>query len=84
MPSRYGRHLYRAAEAAETRAASEEALTWLDFAAGVAAAASDTDAVNRMTARLLESAGVRESRTSEAAAGSFGAGVTDRDLTAGV
>jgi DNA-binding SARP family transcriptional activator len=49
-----------AAEACEARFAYDEALTWLDLAAGVAAGVDDTDAVNRTTARLLEIAGWRE------------------------
>lgn len=55
------RYATLAAAACEARFAYEEALTWLDLAAGAAAGPEDTDAVNRTTARLLESAGWRES-----------------------
>ena len=40
-----------------TRAAFEEALSWLDLAAGAADDRTQTDAVNRRTADLLEAAG---------------------------
>ena len=57
------RYAMLAAAAAEARAAFEEALTWADFAAGAASSPFDTDAVNEMTARLLETAGLREAVT---------------------
>jgi hypothetical protein len=50
------RYAMVAAQAAESRAAHEEALTWLDFAAGVSSSSRDMDAVNQMTARLLDNA----------------------------
>jgi predicted ATPase len=49
-----------AAADAERRLAFEEALAWLDFAAGQATGDAETDAVNQATARLLEGAGWRE------------------------
>jgi len=48
------------AAACEARFAYDEALTWLDMAAAASASAADTDAVNLTTARLLVSAGWRE------------------------
>lgn len=46
-----------ASEAAVHRYAFEEALSWLDLAAGAAAGAPEADVVNRRTAELLEAAG---------------------------
>jgi DNA-binding SARP family transcriptional activator len=54
------RYAMLAAASCEQRFAFEEALTWLDLASGTAASADEADAVNRTTARLLESAGWRE------------------------
>jgi DNA-binding SARP family transcriptional activator len=53
MAFRYG---MLAAEACEARFASDEALAWLDFASALATSESDTDTVNRTTARLLANA----------------------------
>jgi predicted ATPase len=50
----------RASEAARQRYAYEEALGWLDLAAGTAAAGAETDAVNQLTAEVLSVAGWRE------------------------
>ncbi len=50
----------RASTAALQRYAFEEALTWLDLAAGTAGGGAETDAVNRLTADVLELAGWRE------------------------
>ena len=46
-----------ASETAVHRYAFEEALSWLDLAAGAAQGAAETDVVNRRTAELLEAAG---------------------------
>ena len=74
-----------AAAASEGRGAYEEALTWADFAAGVVGGASDVDEVNRMTARLLESAGLHEAPRSDRAAGQAGhLAMADLDLPARV
>jgi DNA-binding SARP family transcriptional activator len=54
----------RASEAARQRYAYEEALGWLDLAAGTAAAGAETDAVNRLTAEVLSVAGWREAPAS--------------------
>ena len=51
------RYALRASEAAVHRYAFEEALSWLDLAAGAAGDRTQTDAVNRRTADLLEAAG---------------------------
>ncbi|MGH7498425.1 MAG: ATP-binding protein [Gemmatimonadales bacterium] len=51
------RYALMASEAAVHRYAFEEALSWLDLAAGAAQGADETDAVNRRTADLLEAAG---------------------------
>jgi predicted ATPase len=79
------RYAMKAAEGCAARFASEEALTWLDLAAGVASGLADTDAVNRLTARLLEQSGFRETPTLQwpvVASGGFA--VTDLDLPARV
>jgi DNA-binding SARP family transcriptional activator len=54
------RYAMLAAAEFEARFAYEEALAWLDVAAASSDSVDDTDAVNRTTARLLESAGWRE------------------------
>jgi DNA-binding SARP family transcriptional activator len=54
------RYATLAAEQCEERFAYEEALGWLDMAAAASGSVAETDAVNRMTARLLERAGWRE------------------------
>ena len=51
------RYAMQAAAVSEERFAYDEALTWLDFAAGSASGAADADAVNQTTARLLASSG---------------------------
>jgi DNA-binding SARP family transcriptional activator len=51
------RHAFAAAEAAIQRYAHEEALSWLDLAAGAAAPGAESDAVNRLTADVLGRAG---------------------------
>ena len=80
MAFRYG---MLAVETCEARFAYDEALTWVDFASAVAGSASDTDAVNRATARLLESAGWREPPKSEPGAVQGGQlRVADLDLPA--
>jgi hypothetical protein len=52
-----------AAEAAMARYAFAEALSWLDLAAGSASSASETEAVDRLTASVLEVAGWSEAPT---------------------
>jgi len=44
----------QAVESCERRFAFDDALAWLDFAAGVASTSAESDAVNRATAQLLE------------------------------
>jgi DNA-binding SARP family transcriptional activator len=51
------RYALIASEAAVHRYAFEEALSWLDLAAGAAGSAPEADVVNRRTAELLEAAG---------------------------
>jgi DNA-binding SARP family transcriptional activator len=51
------RYALRASEAAVHRYAFEEALSWLDLAAGAAGDRTETDDVNRRTADLIEAAG---------------------------
>lgn len=51
------RYALVASDAAVHRYAFEEALSWLDLAAGAAASAPEADVVNRRTAELLEAAG---------------------------
>ncbi len=51
------RHALMASEAAVHRYAFEEALSWLDLAAGVARNADEAKLVNRRTADLIEAAG---------------------------
>jgi predicted ATPase len=51
------RHALVASEAAVHRYAFEEALSWLDLAAGAARDAEEADLVNRRTADLIEAAG---------------------------
>ena len=51
------RYALMASEAAVHRYAFDEALSWLDLAAGAAAGAPEADVVNRRTAELLEAAG---------------------------
>ena len=51
------RYALIASEAAVHRYAFEEALFWLDLAAGAAQGTAETDVVNRRTAALLETAG---------------------------
>jgi predicted ATPase len=50
----------RASEAARHRCAYEEALSWLDLAAGTAAPGAETDTVNQLTAEVLSVAGWRQ------------------------
>jgi hypothetical protein len=59
----------RASAAARQRYAFEEALAWLDLAAGTATSGEETDAVNRLTADVLELAGWREIPETVAVAG---------------
>jgi DNA-binding SARP family transcriptional activator len=54
------RYAMLAAAAAEERFAYDEALRWLDFAAGTASGTVDANAVNQTTARVLASAAVQE------------------------
>jgi DNA-binding SARP family transcriptional activator len=54
----------RASGAARQRYAYEEALAWLDLAAGTAGAGAETDAVNQLTAEVLSVAGWREAPAS--------------------
>lgn len=51
------RYALMASEAAVHRYAFEEALSWLDLAAGAARGGPEADVVNRRTANLLEAAG---------------------------
>ena len=52
------RYAMLAAASCETRFAYDEALSWLDLAAATAGTAADIDAVDRITARVLETAGL--------------------------
>ena len=54
------RYAMLAAAGCEARFAYEEALGWLDMAAASSGSAADTDAVNVITARLLDAAGWHE------------------------
>ena len=54
------RYAMLAAAECESRFAYEEALGWLDVASASSGSAADTDAVNVVTARLLDTAGWRE------------------------
>jgi predicted ATPase len=54
------RYALLAAEASVTRFAFDEALSWLDLAAGSAATAEDSEMVDRTTAHVLDLAGWRE------------------------
>jgi predicted ATPase len=79
------RYAMAAAAACEARFAYSEALTWLDLAASVADAAADTDAVDRTTARLLETAGWHETpRVDRPAVRAGRLAVSDVDLPARV
>lgn len=51
------RHAVVSTKLCERRFAAEEALVWLDLAAGTAATVEQSDAANRTTARLLEGVG---------------------------
>jgi DNA-binding SARP family transcriptional activator len=55
------RFAMQAVDACERRFAFDDALGWLDFAAGVASTPAEADAVNRATARQLEISDRRES-----------------------
>ena len=59
-PAMTYRYAMLAAADCESRFAYEEALGWLDVAAASSGSAADTDAVNVVTARLLETAGWHE------------------------
>jgi DNA-binding SARP family transcriptional activator len=52
------RYAMLAAASCESRFAYDEALSWLDLAAAAAGSALDSEAVDRTTARVLESAGL--------------------------
>jgi hypothetical protein len=54
------RHALQASQSCARRGAYEEALSWLDLAAGTATNADESEVVNRATARVLEEAGWRE------------------------
>jgi DNA-binding SARP family transcriptional activator len=54
------RFAMQAVESCQRRLAFDDALGWLDFASGLAGTLSESDAVNRATAQLLESADRRE------------------------
>ena len=54
------RYALLAAEAARTRCAYDESLSWLDIAAGTADAPGASEQVDRVTAEVLEQAGLRE------------------------
>jgi hypothetical protein len=54
------RFAMQAVESCERRFAFDDALGWLDFASGVATAVTESDAVNRATAHLLEISDRRE------------------------
>ena len=54
------RYALLAADASVVRFAYDEALSWLDLAAGSAATAEDSEMVDRTTARVLDLAGWRE------------------------
>ncbi len=51
------RHALQASESCTRRRAFEEALSWLDLAAGMAIKADESEVVNQATARVLELAG---------------------------
>jgi hypothetical protein len=54
------RHALLASEAAAARYAFEEALSWLDLAAGASASREESEAVDRRTAEVLHLAGWTE------------------------
>ena len=54
------RHALQASESCTRRGAYEEALSWLDLAAGMSTRAEESEVVNRATARVLEEAGWHE------------------------
>ena len=54
------RHALRASESGASRSQFEEALSWLDLAAGMATGADESETVNRATARVLAQAGWHE------------------------
>jgi DNA-binding SARP family transcriptional activator len=54
------RFAMQAVESCQRRLAFDDALGWLDFASGLASTLGESDAVNRATAQLLESADRRE------------------------
>jgi predicted ATPase len=54
------RYALLASDACGQRCAYDEALSWLDLASGAADAAEESEAVDRITARILELAGWRE------------------------
>jgi hypothetical protein len=54
------RYALLVSEAASRRFAFDEALSWLDLAAGSASTPEESDVVDRITAQVLEQAGWRE------------------------
>ena len=54
------RYALLAADAAASRSAFDDALSWLDLASGAAATESETETVDRITSRVLAQAGWRE------------------------
>ena len=76
------RYAMLASAECEARFAYDEALAWLDVAAGASEGVADTDAVNRTTARLLESAGWRETPHVERRAPAGRLAPSDFDLPA--
>jgi DNA-binding SARP family transcriptional activator len=54
------RYALLAGDAASRRCAYDEALSWLDLAAGTAGTAAESDVVNRRTGEVLKEAGWRE------------------------
>lgn len=74
------RYAITASEACARRCAHEEALSWLDLAAGAATNAAESSVVDRITAQLMEQAGWDEAPGVRAPATFFSGGVERADL----
>jgi len=74
------RYALQASDTALRRTAYQEALSWLDFAAGVAADGPQAEEVNLRTARVLELAGWSEAPPMVRRAGTPARGLERRDL----
>jgi hypothetical protein len=74
------RYALLAADACGNRYAHEEALAWLDLASAAAESGAESEAVDRLTAQVLATAGWRESRPVRAPATSAIGRVVRDDL----